>query len=53
VAQHGQVCPGWGRPAHESTDLVVDHDVGPLCRSCNSRKAATVDKARARDRERR
>jgi hypothetical protein len=50
VAEHGHVCPGWGRRPHESADLVVDHQVGPLCRSCNSRKAATFDKAQPRDR---
>ena len=50
-AQHGDWCPGWGRPAHASTDLTADHiveishggapdgDLQVLCRSCNSRKA--------------
>ena len=31
--------PGHG--PHPATDLVVDHDLGVLCRSCNSSKAAT------------
>lgn len=44
VNEHGWVCPGYQRPAHEATDLTVDH-VNPadpdsplriLCRSCNS-----------------
>jgi 5-methylcytosine-specific restriction protein A len=51
-AQHGEWCPGYGRPAHAATDLTADHriavaDGGPpdgpldvLCRSCNSRKGA-------------
>jgi 5-methylcytosine-specific restriction enzyme A len=47
-ACHGDWCPGFGLPAHADADLVVDHDVGVLCRSCNGRKAATVDKQRAR-----
>ena len=52
VETHGYWCPGWGVPAHESTDLTADHVTavangggsGPLavlCRSCNSRKAAS------------
>lgn len=48
VAAHGWVCPGWERDAHPSTDLVVDHDVGPLCRRCNSSKAGGYDKAKRR-----
>jgi len=41
------MCPGWGGdPPHDATDLVLDHDVGVLCRSHNSRKGATVDKER-------
>jgi len=42
----GNVCPGWRIDRHVSTDLVVDHDVGVLCRSCNGRKAATDDKVK-------
>ena len=49
--RNGNVCPGHGRPAHQSSDLTADHITpigiggapdGPLrvlCRSCNSRKA--------------
>ncbi|MFI6117466.1 HNH endonuclease [Kitasatospora sp. NPDC051164] len=50
-AEHGDWCPGWGVPAHASTDLTADHrvplarggtsepeNVCVLCRSCNSRK---------------
>ena len=50
IAIHGHWCPGWqieghtGRPAHPATDLVVDHDLGVMCRSCNSHKAATYDR---------
>jgi len=53
IALHGYNCPGWtmpnypGRPPHPATDLVLDHDLGILCRSCNSSKAATHDRARA------
>lgn len=53
ITLHGYNCPGWtmpnypGRPPHPATDLVVDHDLGILCRSCNSSKAATHDRARA------
>lgn len=41
-------CPGWDTPPHPTTaaELVVDHDVAILCRSCNSRKAATWDRQR-------
>lgn len=46
VEAHGEVCPGWNKSAHPSKDLVVDHDVGVLCRACNGRKAATHDKQR-------
>jgi hypothetical protein len=44
------LCPGWGTPPHPTTaeQLVVDHDIGPCCRSCNSRKAATHDRAQAK-----
>jgi 5-methylcytosine-specific restriction protein A len=47
-AQHGDTCPGWARQPHAiaPSQWVCDHDLGPLCRSCNARKAATVDKAR-------
>jgi hypothetical protein len=46
IAAVGPVCPGWSVGAHvvEPSAFVCDHDVGPLCRSCNSRKAATFDK---------
>ena len=53
--EHGNWCPGYGRPAHRGSDLTVDHvvplaaggapfDIGNcavLCRSCNSTKGAT------------
>ena len=51
---YGYFCPGWniqgwtGRPPHPATDLVVDHDLGVMCRSCNSSKAATHDRGRSR-----
>jgi 5-methylcytosine-specific restriction protein A len=50
-AEHGDVCPGWQRPAHPATDLTADHivsvrasgsEAGPLsvlCRVCNGAKA--------------
>jgi hypothetical protein len=38
-----------GRPGHPAYDLVVDHDLGILCRSCNSSKAATFDRERRRN----
>ncbi len=41
---YGNYCPGWGRTAHWSDDLVLDHDLGPLCRPCNSRKAILYDR---------
>ncbi len=51
IAEHlrtvGHVCFGWQVPSHASDDLTVDHDVGVLCRSCNSRKAALHDRGRA------
>lgn len=47
-AAHGNWCPGWNTPSHPATDLVVDHDVGVLCRGCNSRKANLADKPRRR-----
>ena len=37
-----------GRPAHPAYDLVVDHDLGVICRQCNSHKAATHDRERRR-----
>ena len=52
VAEFGWVCPGYGVPAHPSTDLTADHPVAVaaggseaqvhvvMCRSCNSRKGA-------------
>jgi 5-methylcytosine-specific restriction protein A len=47
-AQYGDVCPGWNRDPHpvDIHDWTCDHDVGPLCRSCNSNKGATVDRDR-------
>ncbi|RVW03018.1 hypothetical protein EGT50_09930 [Rhodococcus xishaensis] len=51
VAQHGNWCPGVGRPPHAAADLTANHVVpiarggdprGPLtvvCRPCNSRQA--------------
>jgi len=51
--QMGDVCPGWGRPAHASSDLTADHvtayaatgdessELTVLCRSCNSRKSSS------------
>lgn len=47
--QHGDTCPGWNRPAHtiHPTDWVCDHDIGPLCRPCNSSKAGSHDRQRA------
>ena len=53
-AEHGDLCPGWRRPAHPSHDLTADHMIavgaggdedGPLavlCRSCNSSKKTTL-----------
>lgn len=48
LATHGPVCPGFTRPAHIVTaaDLVVDHDLGVMCRSCNAVKANTVDRGK-------
>lgn len=54
IAIHGWVCPGWHCPPHESRDLTADHMTpvawgggdGPLrvlCRSCNSRRGASID----------
>jgi 5-methylcytosine-specific restriction protein A len=51
-ATYGDLCPGWEREPHQSSDLVADHVVpyaaggaedGPLrvlCRSCNSSRGA-------------
>ena len=53
ITIHGYHCPGWTMPnypghgPHPATDLVVDHDLGVLCRSCNSSKAATHDRERS------
>ena len=36
VAEHGWVCPGYQRPAHEAMDLELDHTTGAvLCHRCN------------------
>jgi hypothetical protein len=52
--RHGDICPGWDRDPHpvdNPRSWVCDHDAGQaMCRSCNSRKAATHDKARAAER---
>ncbi|HSW42775.1 MAG TPA: HNH endonuclease signature motif containing protein [Patescibacteria group bacterium] len=56
--EHGDWCPGYGRPAHRAADLTVDHVVplaaggapfdvantAVLCRSCNSTKGASTDR---------
>jgi 5-methylcytosine-specific restriction endonuclease McrA len=56
--EHGEWCPGYQRPAHQATDLTVDHVVplaaggapfdiantAVLCRSCNSTKGASTDR---------
>jgi 5-methylcytosine-specific restriction protein A len=52
-AAHGDWCPGWGVPAHASSDLTGDHitpkaaggtddptNIQILCRGCNARKHA-------------
>lgn len=55
VERHGLTCPGWDTPPHPVPTrraLCCDHVEGGtraaglavLCRSCNSRKGATVDK---------
>lgn len=46
LATHGPTCPGYARPAHPATDLVVDHDLGVLCRTCNAVKANTADRGK-------
>ncbi len=50
--QHGDLCPGWRRAPHPSSDLTADHlqavattadQTGPLqvlCRGCNSAKGS-------------
>jgi hypothetical protein len=50
LATHGLLCPGFDRDAHvvDLRSLCCDHDLGVMCRSCNSRKGATSDKQRAR-----
>ena len=54
--EHGDLCPGYQRPAHRASDLTVDHVVplavggapfdvantSVLCRSCNSTKGAST-----------
>lgn len=49
-AEHGDWCPGWGRPAHPATDLTADHvtaaahggtELAVLCRPCNGAKSDT------------
>ena len=43
---HGDLCPGWRvgpHPIHPS-QWTCDHDLGPMCRSCNSRKGALLDR---------
>jgi len=56
--EHGNWCPGYGRPAHRASDLTVDHviplaaggapfdiaNTAVLCRSCNSTKGASTDR---------
>lgn len=48
---HGDTCPGWRRDPHpiDAADWTCDHDVGPLCRSCNSSKGATFDRGRTNE----
>jgi 5-methylcytosine-specific restriction protein A len=49
IAQHGNVCPGWGVPPHPATNLTADHRIprslggehgplGCLCAGCNARR---------------
>lgn len=47
-AQHGDVCPGWQRAPHPitATEWTCDHDLGPLCRSCNGSKGGSHDRQR-------
>lgn len=46
LATYGPLCPGYAVPRHyvDPADLVVDHDLGVMCRRCNSRKAAIHDR---------
>ena len=48
-ATHGDRCPGWQRPPHaiHPDEWTCDHDVGPLCRSCNGAKGGGHDRRRA------
>jgi hypothetical protein len=41
---------GWKR--HGEAYLVVDRDLGVMCRTCNATKGATADRARAQARRR-
>lgn len=43
---HGDVCPGWHHEPHLilPSQWACDHDLGPLCASCNGRKAALHDR---------
>ena len=46
LATFGAHCPGYATDPHpcQANDLTCDHDLGVMCRSCNSRKGATTDK---------
>lgn len=50
IALHGLICFGLhipncpDIPAHPAHDLVVDHDLGVICRQCNAIKANTHDR---------
>jgi hypothetical protein len=48
VMAHGNVCPGWGVPPHAiaPSQWTTDHERGPMCRACNSRKASTEGRER-------
>lgn len=63
-AANGEVCPGWRRERHGTgphNPLTADHVLPPgrghdprgplaiLCRSCNGRKAATIEPEPRRD----
>jgi 5-methylcytosine-specific restriction protein A len=53
-AEHGDHCPGYGRPPHASSDLTADdpmpiaeggdpwQELAVLCRACNGRKGARL-----------